>query len=407
MAGFCQSPDRLPDDRGWRRIYRFPEAGRYSRLHFLPAGVGSQAPVLSAGDHGPGGSPQLAGSVAQECRTGGNPFCSVIVLGIESSCDETGVAVCQDGRIRSALVSSQEIHRRYGGVVPEIASREHEKWVNPLVDQALKEAGIEAEALDGIAVTRGPGLAGTLLTGVCFAKGLALSLGRPIVGVNHIEAHIFANFLAQPSLTFPFVCLLVSGGHTQLWYVHALQNYRLLGTSRDDAAGEALDKGARILGLGYPGGPEIERQAEGGRPQAVSFPRAFSQADHLDFSFSGLKTSLLYFMDSFRPSANCTLRDVAASYQEAVMEILAVKLSRALEQTGAARAVIAGGVAANRRLRQLCQEYCAPREVIFPDARYCTDNGAMIAYLGEIYLSRGLGSDLDFPVQPNLRLPTQ
>ncbi|MFH1850862.1 MAG: tRNA (adenosine(37)-N6)-threonylcarbamoyltransferase complex transferase subunit TsaD, partial [Candidatus Neomarinimicrobiota bacterium] len=185
----------------------------------------------------------------------------MIVLGIETSCDETAAAVCSAGRILASVVNSQEIHNRYGGVVPELASREHERYLNRLVDQVLKQAGLNLSDLQGVAVTQGPGLAGTLLAGVCFAKGLALARSLPIIGINHLEAHIFANFLAAPDLSFPFVCLLVSGGHTQLWHVKGLRSYELLGESRDDAAGEAFDKGARILGLGYPGGPAIEKLA--------------------------------------------------------------------------------------------------------------------------------------------------
>ncbi|MFQ6613545.1 MAG: tRNA (adenosine(37)-N6)-threonylcarbamoyltransferase complex transferase subunit TsaD [Fidelibacterota bacterium] len=329
----------------------------------------------------------------------------MIVLGIESSCDETGAAICKEGRIVSSVISSQLVHRRYGGVVPEIASREHEKVLNLVVDRSLNQAGLTVRDLDGIAVTRGPGLAGTLLTGVCFAKGLALGQDLPVVGVNHVEAHMFANFLADPTLKFPFVCLLVSGGHTQLWLVEGLNGYRLLGETRDDAAGEALDKGARILGLGYPGGPEIELLGKTGDPNKIKFPRAFLKSVHLDFSFSGLKTSLLYFMDNYSET-NRTIRkqDIAASYQQAVVDVLAVKLKRAADQTGAETCVVAGGVAANQVLRGACQEQLFPRRVLFPDLEYCTDNGAMIAFLGEIYLQQGNSSDLDFTIDPNLRM---
>ncbi|NOZ76063.1 MAG: tRNA (adenosine(37)-N6)-threonylcarbamoyltransferase complex transferase subunit TsaD [FCB group bacterium] len=329
----------------------------------------------------------------------------MIVLGIESSCDETGVAICKDGRIVSSVISSQVVHQRYGGVVPEIASREHEKVLNLLVDQSLDKAGLAVSDLGGVAVTRGPGLAGTLLTGVCFAKGLALGLDIPIVGVNHVEAHVFANFLADPTLKFPFVCLLVSGGHTQLWLIEGLHHYTLLGETRDDAAGEALDKGARVLGLGYPGGPEIEALSRSGNPNKIKFPRAFLKSGNLDFSFSGLKTSLLYFMDDFSETDQ-TIRkqDIAASYQQAVVDVLSSKLGWAADQTGVDCCVVAGGVAANRVLRTACQKQLFPRKVLFPDMEYCTDNGAMIAFLGEIYLSDGRKSNPEFTVDPNLRM---
>ena len=219
----------------------------------------------------------------------------MIVLGIETSCDETAAAICQDKKIISSQISIQTIHRKYGGVVPEIASREHEKLLNNMVLDTLKDGGISKDQLKGIAVTQGPGLAGTLITGVCFAKGLALGLGLPIIGINHLEAHIFVNFLADPTLNFPFICLLVSGGHTQLWYVKGLNHYTLMGETRDDAVGEAFDKGARILGLGYPGGPEIEKLAENGNTNAIRFPRAFMGKNNMEFSFSGLKTALLYY----------------------------------------------------------------------------------------------------------------
>jgi len=221
----------------------------------------------------------------------------LIVLGIETSCDETAAAICSDSQIIASVISSQHIHQEYGGVVPELASREHEYLLNTIVDETLKKSGYKLDDIEGIAVTQGPGLAGTLLTGVCFAKGISQGLSLPIVGVNHLEAHIFANFLADPNLEYPFICLLVSGGHTQLWLVQDIGKYKLLGETLDDAAGEAFDKGARILKLGYPGGPAIEKAAVGGNPNAIDFPRGLMKKDTFDFSFSGLKTSLLYYMD--------------------------------------------------------------------------------------------------------------
>ena len=325
----------------------------------------------------------------------------MIVLGIETSCDETATAVCRDGVIISSHIRSQSIHEKYGGVIPEIASREHEKFLNEMVFDTLNDCGISKKELEGIAVTQGPGLSGTLITGVCFAKGLALGLRLPIIGVNHLEAHIFANFLADPSLEFPFICLLVSGGHTQLWHVKNFKDYQLMGESRDDAAGEAFDKGARILGLSYPGGPEIEKLAKGGKPNAIRFPRAMMKKNNLEFSFSGLKTSLLYYMDEHK---NANLKDVAASYQLAIIDVLITKLKWALENTHCHTCVIAGGVAANLLLRDFSLTKLSGKKVIFPDLDLCTDNAAMIAYLGELYLSKGIKSTIDFPILPNMQM---
>jgi len=331
----------------------------------------------------------------------------LIVLGIETSCDETATAVSFNRKIISTITSTQIIHSHFGGVVPELASREHEKLLNTLVDASLKEAEITLKDLSGIAVTRGPGLAGTLLTGICFAKGLSQGLGIPIIGVNHLEAHIFANFIAEPTLEFPFVCLLVSGGHSQIWDIKGYEDYVLLGESRDDAAGEAFDKGARILGLGYPGGPQIEKLAKNGNKDAVKFPRSFLKPDNYEFSFSGLKTSLLYFTDRNNKagSEKISNKDIAASFQEAILDVLVYKTTQALKRTGATTAVIAGGVAANLELRAKMEAACpAGSRVIFPAMEHCTDNAAMVAYLGELKLQNGQMSTLDFSVEPNLSL---
>ncbi len=327
----------------------------------------------------------------------------MIVLGVETSCDETAAAVCSNSKILSTIVSSQLIHANYGGVVPELASREHESLLNTIVENAIKTAGISLNNIEGIAVTKGPGLAGTLLAGVCFAKGLSQGLGKPIVGINHLEAHMFANFIADPYLAFPFVCLLVSGGHTQLWLVKALGRYELLGTSRDDAAGEAFDKGARILGLGYPGGPEIEQLSVDGNPEAIRFPRSFIHDNKIEFSFSGLKTSLLYFMDSYSQQS-IPLKDIAASYQQAIVDVLVSKLSQAIHQTGVKTCIIAGGVAANKSLRNAVKNSINVNRVLYPDLELCTDNAAMVAYLGELYLSKGVSDPMDFEIDPNLKL---
>ena len=328
----------------------------------------------------------------------------MIILGIETSCDETASAVCKNGEIISSVVSQQIIHAEYGGVVPELASREHEILLNKVVHQALNQANINLPELDGIAVTQGPGLNGTLLTGICFAKGLGLGLGIPVVPVNHLEGHIFANFIADPSLKFPFICLLVSGGHTQLWYVKTIENYKLLGETRDDAAGEAFDKGARILGLGYPGGPAIEKAAKGGDPNKIKFPRSLMGKDNLEFSFSGLKTSLLYFMDDFQDEDLKSKTDIIASYQQAIIDVLVEKVKRAMRVTKSNQCVIAGGVASNQSLRNTLQSTLKNKKIIFPDPIYCTDNGAMICFLGEKKLLSKKYESLSFSALPNLKL---
>ncbi|HIF28528.1 MAG TPA: tRNA (adenosine(37)-N6)-threonylcarbamoyltransferase complex transferase subunit TsaD, partial [Candidatus Marinimicrobia bacterium] len=300
-----------------------------------------------------------------------------MILGIESSCDETAAAICNDGNILSSIVSSQQIHKDFGGVVPEVASREHERLLNHSVEKALDEAEIALSDLDGIGVTQGPGLAGALLTGVCFAKGLSQSLNIPILGINHLEAHIYANFLTDPTLTYPLVCLLVSGGHTQLWLVKEMADYELLGESRDDAAGEAFDKGARILGLDYPGGPAIEKMAHNGDCKAIDFPRAFYKDESLEFSFSGLKTSLLYFME--KKDKSVILADVAASYQKAILDVLVYKLATAVKRKDVRTCVIAGGVAANNELRSMVKKTIGDEiSVLYPEAALCTDNAAMV-----------------------------
>ena len=328
----------------------------------------------------------------------------MITLGIETSCDETAAAICKDGNILTNIVSQQIIHKNFGGVVPEIASREHEILLNKVVHTSLREAKIQLNQIDAIAVTQGPGLTGALLTGVSFAKGLGLGLGVPVIPVNHLEGHIFANFLAEPALEYPFVCLLVSGGHTQLWYIEGMEQYSLLGETRDDAAGEAFDKGARIFGLGYPGGPAIERKAHGGDSTKHHFPRILLSKDSLDFSFSGLKTSLLYFMDDFTETKSISLSDIIASYQQAIVDTLVEKTRRAMDQTGAKRCIIAGGVAANQCLRDRLNVILPDKDMLFPDFSLCTDNAAMISYLGQLKYQSNFFKKLDFSVIPNLKL---
>ena len=331
----------------------------------------------------------------------------MIVLGIETSCDETAAAVCEDGYIKSNIVSQQVLHSKFGGVVPEIASREHDFLLNQVVDQAISDAQIGLNQLNAIAVTQGPGLSGTLLTGISFAKGLAIALNIPIVPVNHLEGHIYANFLAKPDLQFPFLCLLVSGGHTQIWNIIDIDNYILLGETRDDAAGEAFDKGARIFGLGYPGGPLIEKKAKLGKSDKVDFPRILLGSGNLEFSFSGLKTSLLYYMDTFEETVDIKLNDVIASYQMAIIDTLSEKIRRAVLKTKSKRCVIAGGVAANQSLRKKIKIINPETEFVFPDLNFCTDNAAMISFLGEIKMKSSLKEkfqDFSFSAIPNLKL---
>ena len=325
----------------------------------------------------------------------------MIILGIETSCDETAASICIDGKIISSTLSSQEIHNKFGGVIPELASREHEKTLNLIVHKALTESKVSLKDLDGIAVTQGPGLSGALIAGTSFAKGLAVGLNIPILGVNHLEAHIFANFLADPDLEFPFVCLLVSGGHTQIWEIKNFMSYKMLGETRDDAAGEAFDKGARILGLGYPGGPEIEKLAKNGNHKAIDFPRALMKKNNFEFSFSGLKTALLYYFDKNKRK---NIEDIAASYQFAIIDVLVEKLKNAADLTNCKNCVVAGGVAANQFLRQYSKKQIGDRNIIYPDPSFCTDNAAMIAYLGEKYISIGKTSKLNFSILPNMKI---
>ena len=326
----------------------------------------------------------------------------MIILGIESSCDESAASICKDGKILSNVVSSQKVHNNYGGVVPEIASREHDRLLNHLVVKSINEANISLNNIEGIGVTKGPGLAGTLLTGVSFAKGFSQSINVPIIGINHLEAHIYANFLAYPKLEYPLVCLLVSGGHTQIWYIKNIFDYELLGDTRDDAAGEAFDKGSRILGLGYPGGPVIEKIANKGNSNAINFPRALMEKDNLEFSFSGLKTSLLYLV---KKEQLFDVEDIVASYQKAILDVLVTKLLRAINIKKVNTCIIAGGVAANKCLRRMVNDKLNNRiNVYYPDINLCTDNAAMIAFLAEIYLMKGIRSSIDFEVVPNLKL---
>lgn len=328
----------------------------------------------------------------------------MIVLGIETSCDETAAALVRDGTdVLSSVVSSQiDLHAMYGGVVPEIAGRAHLELLNPVVAQAIVEAGVADDEIGAVAVTVGPGLIGALLVGVSAAKALAYTWDVPFVGVNHMEAHLYASFLEDPTLELPMVVLLVSGGHTMLVEMRGHADYRLLGRTIDDAAGEAFDKVARFLGLGYPGGPAIDRIAATGVPTAIDFPRAMLH-DGLDFSFSGLKTSVV---NHVRKHPEVATGDVAASFQTAVVDVLVAKARRAAREIGARSMALGGGVAANSLLRSRFAEAAAAEGVqaFLPSREMCTDNAAMIASVGWYRLDRDGPTALDAGANPNLRL---
>jgi N6-L-threonylcarbamoyladenine synthase len=325
------------------------------------------------------------------------------VLGIETSCDETGVAVFDtDAGLRShALFSQIALHAEYGGVVPELASRDHVRKLLPLVRQVLAEAGLGVRDLDGVAYTAGPGLVGALLVGAAAGRSLAWALDLPAIGVHHMEGHLLAPLLEPEPPTPPFVALLVSGGHTQLFAVEGVGQYRLLGESLDDAAGEAFDKTAKLMGLPYPGGPELARIAEGGRPGAFKFSRPMTDRPGLDFSFSGLKTQVLLAWQASDRSDEARA-DIARGFEDAVVDTLAIKCERALEQAGTGSLVVAGGVGANRRLRERLQAVAERRggRVSFPRPEFCTDNGAMIALAGALRLQAGLREDAAVTVHP-------
>ncbi len=331
------------------------------------------------------------------------------VLGIETSCDETAAAVVEDGRrALSDVISTQiEIHRRWGGVVPELASRNHVVQVMPVVDEALARAGVGGEGIDAVAVTSGPGLVGALLVGVQVAKALALAWGKPLVRVNHLEGHLVAAFLSEAPPSFPYLGLVVSGGHTSLYAAHAFGDYRLLGHTRDDAAGEAFDKGAKLLGLPYPGGVAVDRLAKEGDAKAIRFPKAIVKGADLDFSFSGLKTALLHHVKRHGVPEGRGLADLCASYQEAIVRALVEKAFRAARRLQFERVVLAGGVAANSRLRAAVAERAAEYEgmaVFLPAPRLCTDNAAMIAVAGTHALLRGERAGPELNADPAWRL---
>ena len=330
------------------------------------------------------------------------------ILGIETSCDETGVAIYDEekGLIANQLHTQIALHADYGGVVPELASRDHIRKLAPLLQAALQEAHLTAKDIDGIAYTSGPGLVGALLVGSTVARSLAYAWNVPAIGVHHMEGHLLAPMLEENPLHFPFVALLVSGGHTQLVRVDGVGRYELLGESIDDAAGEAFDKTAKLLGLDYPGGAALARLALKGTPNRFAFPRPMTDRPGLDFSFSGLKTfaanTLHQVMQEEGELTEQSKADIAYAFQEAVVDTLAIKCKRALKQTGLKRLVIAGGVSANKQLRQTLAELMQQLggEVFYPQPQFCTDNGAMIAYAGFLRLKQGQQQDLAIEVRP-------
>ena len=335
------------------------------------------------------------------------------VLGIETSCDETGVAVYDTaaGLLAHRLHSQVDLHARYGGVVPELASRDHVRRLVPLIEDVVAEAGMRLKDLDGIAYTEGPGLAGALLVGASVANALGFALGKPVVGIHHLEGHLLSPLLADPKPAFPFVALLVSGGHTQLYEVEGVGRYRLIGDTLDDAAGEAFDKTATLLGLPYPGGPALARLAESGRPGVVKLPRPMIDSGDLAMSFSGLKTAVLTLVRKREADGRLDASakaDIAAEFQQAVVEVLVAKAVAALDEAGASRLVVAGGVGANQELRARLERAMARRgaNVYFPDLVFCTDNGAMIALAGALRLGHAAAGGGAFTVRPRWALET-
>ena len=330
------------------------------------------------------------------------------ILGIETSCDETGIAIYADtGLIAHRLYSQVALHAEYGGVVPELASRDHVRKLAPMVKALLAEQGLQGSNIDGVAYTAGPGLAGALLVGAAFGRSLAWAWNKPAIGIHHMEGHVLAPLLEDPAPEFPFIALLVSGGHTQIMQVTGIGNYQLLGESVDDAAGEAFDKTAKLLGLGYPGGPILAQLATQGDPNRFHFPRPMTDRPGIDMSFSGLKTYALTTWN--KQAANLTgesleqLRaDVARAFEDAVVATLLIKCRRALQQTGSQRLVLAGGVSANQRLRAAVQSMMADLggSAYYPRPEFCTDNGAMIAYAGWQRLGAGQKTGLSFHIQP-------
>jgi N6-L-threonylcarbamoyladenine synthase len=333
---------------------------------------------------------------------------SPVILAIESSCDETSAAVVRQGKVLNNVIASQTIHQKYGGVVPELASRVHQQNIVPVVNEALATAGVSARELNAVAFTQGPGLMGSLLVGASFAKAMAVALEVPLIAVDHMQAHVLAHFIDEPRPTFPFLCLTVSGGHTQILLVHDYLAMEVLGETLDDAVGEAFDKAAKILGLPYPGGLLIDRYARAGNSRAFRFPE--SNMPGLDFSFSGIKTSMLYQVrDGVAKDPDFitkNLDSLCASYQRALIAMLMNKLEKAVQQTGIRQVAIAGGVSANSQLRLDMQhrQQHAGWQIFIPDFQYCTDNAGMIAIAAHYKYLQGLFCDLSVTPQANLQL---
>ena len=334
---------------------------------------------------------------------------NILILAIESSCDETSVAVVKDGRdVLSNIIYSQlDIHKKFGGVVPEIASRKHLEVIDLIIDEALKQSHCSLEDIDAVGVTYGPGLVGALLVGVSAAKAISYSVGVPLIGVNHIEGHINAALIAYPELEPPFISLITSGGHTQIVIVNDYCHYTLLGRTRDDAVGEAFDKVGRVLGLPYPGGPEIEAIAKLGNPLAIKFPSAHLSDGSNDFSFSGIKTSVINYVHTAEMAKKeINISDIAASFQHTVVKSLSSSLNKAITSTNLTKVALAGGVAANKYLQQEIFKLCIDKKISFfaPPAIMCTDNAAMIGCAAYYQLMNGNYSDLSLNAAPNLRL---
>ncbi len=333
----------------------------------------------------------------------------ILVLGIETSCDETAAAVVRNGReVLSNVISSQiDLHTLYGGVVPEIASRKHIEKINQVIKEALVQADVSLDDIDVVGVTYGPGLVGALLVGVAQAKAISYAANKPLVGVHHIEGHVYANFIKYPELEPPFLCLIVSGGHSHLVIVKDYSDFEILGRTRDDAAGEAYDKVARAIGLGYPGGPKIDALAKEGNKHAIEFPRAHIAGSEYDFSFSGLKSSVLNYLNGAKMKGEAINKaDVAASFQEAVVEVLVTNTIRVALDFGIDKVALAGGVASNSHLRESMKKACEDNnlKLYYPDPIYCTDNAAMIACAAYYDYLKGARSGLDLNAIPNLRL---
>ena len=327
----------------------------------------------------------------------------MIVLGIETSCDETSCSIIKNNKVLSNVVKTQKIHKSFGGVVPDLASKDHEKKITIIVNEAVHEANVDLSDIDGIAVTYGAGLLGSLIVGLNFAKGLALGLNIPLIGVSHLEGHLSSGFINNTP-SFPSLSLIVSGGHTQIWKLENINDFKVISNTVDDAAGEAFDKGARILGLGYPGGPEIEKIAKMGNPLKYKFTIPEVKRNKFNFSFSGLKTSLLYLKKNLDEKGDYLIEDLAASYQHAIIESLLSKLDRAISTHQIFNIMIVGGVSANKYFRNYASKIQEKYNLnlIFPDFEYCTDNAAMIAMAGYFKLKKKEFSDLSIEPNPNI-----